>query len=74
MTDIQEGDRFEELQPTGDAGALWQLVSIEDVEGRVHLFNVDDPAQIRAVQRERLLDEMYYRPVTTWYESEPEAA
>lgn len=63
--DINDGDRFEALQPTGDAGALLQVVAAEpDGEGRIHVFNVDDPTDIRTVHRDRLLDGLHYRKVT----------
>lgn len=62
---IQEGDRFEEINPTGDAGALLQVVSVHAADDthpkRAHLFNVDDPADIRTVSQAKLLDGVHYR-------------
>jgi len=74
MTAVDEGDRFEEIEPTGVAGVLWQVVSVDTEDDRVHLFNVDDPVEIRTVHRERLLDVAHYRRITGGTGTRPEAA
>ncbi len=67
--EIREGDRFEEINPTGDAGALWQVVSTHPADEahpkRAHLFNVDNPSDIRTVNQARLLDGSHYRYTET---------
>ena len=58
---VQEGERFEELLPSGRVGALWQVMYAEGPDRRVHLFDVDDPVRIRTVHTDRLLDGNRYR-------------
>ncbi|RDD60873.1 hypothetical protein [Ferruginivarius sediminum] len=72
MADIQEGDRFEEILPTGEAATLWQVIS-RGSDGRAHVFSVDDPGDVRVVHSDRLLDPAHYRPVAPVHYSPPEA-
>jgi hypothetical protein len=73
VADIQEGDRFEEILPTGEAGTLWQVIS-RDGDERAHVFSVDDPGDVRVVHLERLLDPTHYRLVEQVPHSPPEVA
>ena len=71
---IREGDRFEELGPTGEADVLWQVVCVDRDGRRVHLFDVDDPTNLRRVAAHRLGDGSAYRRVGEPQEAAPAAA